>query len=632
MIFTNSNCIGCNKCIRSCPAAPANIAGDGRIDVDANKCILCGACFDNCKHNARDYEDDTQAFIRDLSNGKKYSVIVAPAFVANYPKEYKKIYGYLKSIGVQHIYPVSFGADITTWTYIKYIKNTGKTGMIRQPCPAIVNYIEMYRPELIKLLMPLQSPMMDEAIYLKKYQDVKEELVFLSPCIAKKSEITDKNTHEYVKYNVTFKRLMDVIGDKYKTAKEAEEESGYGLGARYPKPGGLKECVHFFLGNQTAVMQVEGETEAYKFLNEYLQHKGDKPFLIDILNCQKGCIRGTGTDESIDELEVELAINDMNKMVVNEPVKGLFKTKSAHNPWNSALSLEDRWKYFDEQFSKLDINDFMRTYDDRHVDVKEPDVDEENDIFNSMLKNTEESRHVDCNCCGYSSCREMVKAIYNGVNKKENCILYAKEIAELERKKVSEMHQENIKEQELHKEKLNIIIQQFKQLNSGVSELAEANESTAMDATNITQTVSDICSACENIHDSLGIFSDFIQAYNESNEDIVSIADQTDLVSLNASIEAARVGEEGRGFAVVAEEIRNLSDSTKKLIEENNKQASDTVPKINSSIEDIKNLLEFIDAMNVKISNIAATTQEIAAQSENIQNLSETIRESVEDL
>ncbi len=557
---------------------------------------------------------------------------MAPAFIANYPKEYKKIYGYLKTIGVQHIYPVSFGADITTWTYIKYIKNTGKTGMISQPCPAIVNYIEMYRPELIKLLMPLQSPMMDEAIYLKKYQNVKEELVFLSPCIAKKSEITDKNTHGYVKYNVTFKRLMDVIGDKYKTAKEAEEESGYGLGARYPKPGGLKECVHFFLGNQTAVMQVEGETEAYKFLNEYLRHKGDKPFMIDILNCQKGCIRGTGTDESIDELEVELAINDMNKMVVNETVKGLFKTKSVHNPWNSALSLEDRWKYFDEQFSNLDINDFMRTYDDRHVDVKEPDADEENDIFNSMLKNTEESRHVDCNCCGYSSCREMAKAIYNGVNKKENCILYAKEIAELERKKVSEMHQENIKEQELHKEKLNIIIQQFKQLNSGVSELAEANESTAMDATNITQTVSDICSACENIHDSLGIFSDFIQAYNESNEDIVSIADQTDLVSLNASIEAARVGEEGRGFAVVADEIRNLSDSTKKLIEENNKQASDTVPKINSSIEDIKNLLNYIDDMNVKISNIAATTQEIAVQSENIQNLSETIRESVEDL
>jgi len=97
------------------------------------------------------------------------------------------VFGYLKSLGVSHIYPVSFGADITTWTYIKYIKQTGKTGLISQPCPAIVNYIEKYQPELIPMLMPLQSPMMDEAIYLKKYQGVKEELVFLSPCIAKKA-------------------------------------------------------------------------------------------------------------------------------------------------------------------------------------------------------------------------------------------------------------------------------------------------------------------------------------------------------------------------------------------------------------------------------------------------------------
>ena len=65
---------------------------------------------------------------------------------------------------------MSFGADITTWVYIKYIKETGQTGLISQPCPAIVNYIEHYQPMLIKQLMPIQSPMICEAIYLKKYQ------------------------------------------------------------------------------------------------------------------------------------------------------------------------------------------------------------------------------------------------------------------------------------------------------------------------------------------------------------------------------------------------------------------------------------------------------------------------------
>ena len=112
----------------------------------------------------------------------------------------------------------------------------------------------------------------------------------------------------------------------------------------------------------------------------------------------------------------------------------------------------------------------------------------------------------------------------------------------------------------------------------------------------------------------------------------MEVAGQSNLLSLNASIEAARAGEVGRGFAVVAGEIRSLADSTKALIEENKQQASNTVPKINASIEAIKVLLKSIDAMNERISNIAATTEEIAAQGENIQNLSNTIQESVEQL
>ena len=634
MIFTNEKCIGCNKCIRSCPAITANIARAGKIEVDEEMCIACGACFDHCQHDARDFFDDTEVFLRDLKAGKKYTVIVAPAFVANYPKEYKKIFGYLKSLGVQHIYPVSFGADITTWTYIKYIKETGKTGMISQPCPAVINYIEKYQPELIPMLVPLHSPMMAEAIYLKKYQKVSEELVFLSPCIAKKAEITDKNTKGYVKYNVTYKKLMEAIGDKYLSAPEADEESTYGLGARYPKPGGLKECVHFFLGSQTAVLQVEGEEEAYKFLKEYAHRKNNLPFLVDILNCQKGCIRGTGTDDSIDEVDIELAINEMNKLVKNEAVKGkLFKGKdAASGPWNSALSLEDRWKIFDKQFAHLDLNDFKRAYDNKKVKVRVPSAGEEEDIYTDMLKYTKESRHIDCSCCGYNTCKDMVQAIYNGVNVKENCIHYEKAIAEIEKEKVEQMHQANIEQQRIHHEKLTSVVEQFGQLNIGVSQLADANEVTANDVTNVTQIVAEVSEECEKIRESLGVFSNFIEVYDQSNQDIEDIASQTNLLSLNANIEAARAGEVGKGFAVVAGEIRSLSDSTTQLIEENKRQAAETVPKINASIEDIRQLLVSINSMNDKISNIAATTEEISAQSEEIQSLSAVLQDAVQEL
>ena len=226
----------------------------------------------------------------------------------------------------------------------------------------------------------------------------------------------------------------------------------------------------------------------------------------------------------------------------------------------------------------------------------------------------------------------MVQAIYNGVNVKENCIHYEKAIAEIEKEKVEQMHQASIEQQRIHQERLESVIEQFSQLNIGVGQLADANEVTANDVTNVTQIVSDVSAECEKIRQSLGVFSNFIEVYDQSNQDIEDIASQTNLLSLNANIEAARAGEVGKGFAVVAGEIRSLSDSTTQLIEENKRQAAETVPKINASIEDIRQLLVSINSMNDKISNIAATTEEISAQSEEIQSLAAMIQDAVEEL
>lgn len=57
--------------------------------------------------------------------------------------------GLLKVKGVNLVYDVSFGADITTWAYPKIIKERKSDSMISQPFPVVVNYIERYKPELI---------------------------------------------------------------------------------------------------------------------------------------------------------------------------------------------------------------------------------------------------------------------------------------------------------------------------------------------------------------------------------------------------------------------------------------------------------------------------------------------------
>lgn len=154
LIRTNDNCVGCNKCISVCSCKGATIAeqtedGNNIIQVDGSKCVACGACFDACEHNAREYVDDTDAFFEALKSGERISLLLEPAFLANYPKEYGSVLGGLKQLGVNRIVSISFGADITTWAYLNYIQKYNFTGGISQPCPAVVGYIERYAPEFI---------------------------------------------------------------------------------------------------------------------------------------------------------------------------------------------------------------------------------------------------------------------------------------------------------------------------------------------------------------------------------------------------------------------------------------------------------------------------------------------------
>lgn len=433
IINTNKDkCIACNKCIMVCPIKYANnveiINDERKIEVDESRCITCGKCLKVCDHEARKYIDDLDDFLEDLKNGEKISIIVAPSFVPNQPQIYKHVFGYFKSLGVNLIYDVAFGANITSWGYVKYLENNKPQDfLISQPCPTIVNYIEKYTPDLIEKLMPIQSPAMCTAIYLKKYKNLKGKIAFISPCIAKKSEIERKSNEGLIDYNITFENLFSFFKknniDLINYPETDFDNNQIGLGVRFSKVGGLNENLLYHLP-KLKIRQVDGPEKVFDYL-KFLSKgfRSGKYDLIDILNCSNGCNVGTAACKEIYDTEISAEIE-------NE-ILGYKRLTLQNEIEIDYEEYDNLFKYFNEN---LNLNDFYAKYTDRSNYIKyiQPNEEEFEQAFIDLKKYDEESRKINCYSCGYKTCKDMAIAIHNNYNIPASCHEYNRKQLEIQ--------------------------------------------------------------------------------------------------------------------------------------------------------------------------------------------------------
>ena len=156
----------------------------------------------------------------------------------------------------------------------------------------------------------------------------------------------------------------------------------------------------------------------------------------------------------------------------------------------------------------------------------------------------------------------------------------------------------------------NSLHNQSNKLEEAVAALTKSSNSQASSLEQTATAVEEITSSMQNVS---GRTNEVIQQ-TEDIRNVIGIirdiADQTNLLALNAAIEAARAGEHGRGFAVVADEVRKLAERTSKSLGEIEANTNLLVQSINDMAESIKEQTAGITQINEAISSLESVTQE----------------------
>jgi iron only hydrogenase large subunit-like protein/nitrogen-specific signal transduction histidine kinase len=398
-------CRVCYTCVRECPAKAIRIAG-GQAEVIPSRCIGCGSCVLVCSQGAKRVLSSVETVQGLLRSGARVAACVAPSFPAEIGgRETGQMVGALRKLGFSLVCEVAFGADLVARAYRDLLAQRPGESFIATACPAIVNFVERYHPDLMSHLAPIASPMLATARALRARYGADTKIVFIGPCIAKKGEAATLSGQDRIEAVLTFRELRDMldsagIGSSEVTWSDFDPPRA-GMGGVFPLPRGSLQTAGIDEDlTCNDVVSADGRSAFPEALQEFSAGQLNV-HLLELLCCRGGCVMGAG-------------------MSVDLPPFARRAQISRHVQSQRAGFDRSAWSVEMDQLRDLPM---VRGFQTASQSMPTPSADEIRTIMIEMGKYGPDDE-LNCGACGYDTCRAHAVAILRGLAEDEMCLPY----------------------------------------------------------------------------------------------------------------------------------------------------------------------------------------------------------------